>query len=447
MYFAGLTTGSSYDFEQNFMVNKGEPKDWEPYVGNEPSPNMNYPQKAEFLGESGSITNKLLTSNIYNPSHRNALDGINGIACNVTESNGVFKAVATGTDIMIWTQANEGETYNFNTSGFLQSIPSDATEISVTVTNEKMKKQLISFYDTNKVSLGWSYYATNRFTAQIPEGAKYFSLRLGNGEAVVGETYEFSVMANYGQPMDYEPYTEQPFTALTPNGLPGIPLGQTIPDAIKNSPIHMSGVYWDKVEQQYYIADTKNENGKDVQRILECGVGDFSEISIAGDSDWYDSEKSYSYELKYFKIDNVDAPTIEPTTGLSTHFIGYGFNDFYMKGIENGFMNSQNYIVVNISKVYGICKTVDEFKQYCIENGVKFYKILAEPIITDTDTQLDVTMNYPNTTIVNDAGAYMEVEYVCDTKEHIKQNYTPNSVTEDILERLGNVESQIALNS
>jgi len=28
-------------------------------------------------------------------------------------------------------------------------------------------------------------------------------------------------------------------------------------------------------------------------------------------------------------------------------------------------------------------------------------------------------MNYPNTTVLNDAGAYMEVEYVADTKNYI----------------------------
>lgn len=68
---------------------------------------------------------------------------------------------------------------------------------------------------------------------------------------------------------DFEPYIGKTVTFPTPNGLPGIPLGTTIPDVIKNSPIHMNGVYWDNEKGQYYIADTKNENGKDVQRITE----------------------------------------------------------------------------------------------------------------------------------------------------------------------------------
>lgn len=56
-----------------------------------------------------------------------------------------------------------------------------------------------------------------------------------------------------------------------------------------------------------------------------------------------------------------------------------------------------------------------------------------------------VLMNYPTTTILSNAE--LEVEYVADTKEHIKQNYTPNSVTQDIQQRLSNVEALLALNS
>lgn len=245
---------------------------------------------------------------------------------------------------------------------------------------------------------------------------------------------------------EFEPYKEeQPFTALTPNGLPGIPLGTTIPDVIKNSPIHMSGVYWDNATSQYYIGDTVEfESGEYVQRIIEFGVEDFKYISVSDDSKWYDSNLSYSYELKTDGLlDNCYAKD------MSTHFTGYGFNEFYNAGVENGCLTGQSYIVVNISKSYGICTTVDEFKQWCIGNGVKFYKILANPIITDlTQEELDqynaLLMNYPNTTVVNDAGAYMEVEYVADTKEHIKQNYVAKSEHEALKNRVSEIENVIA---
>ena len=384
---------------------------YEPYVGNEPSPSLNYPQEVESLGESGSIGGKVLTGNLFPYPYvdtslsRNGLeftdngDGTIGIKGNAT-SYCWFSIGDMVLDVGTYT------------------VSGRQNNIKLLVQNKNTQEYLQdTFTIKEKTTLGvW--------------------LDLTVGANIDTTLYP---MLNVGaEALPYEPYTEQPFTFQTPNGLPGIPLGTTIPDAIKNSPIHMSGVYWDG--EQYQIADTKNENGKDVHRILECGVGDFGEILIAGDSNWYDSEKSYSYELKHFKIDNVDATTIEPTTGLSTHFTGYSFNDFYMKGIENGFMNSQNYIVVNISKAYGICKTVDEFKQYCIDNGVKFYKILAEPIITDTDTQLDVTMNYPTTTIVNDEGAYMEVEYICDPKKHIEQNYTSNEKHNALESRVAELE-------
>lgn len=163
------------------------------------------------------------------------------------------------------------------------------------------------------------------------------------------------------------------FTALTPNGLGGIPLGQTIPDVIKNSPIHLAGVYWDEVEQQYYIGDTKNENGKDVQRI---GIID-------------------SYSGEEIAITPYMSTTGELSEGATVHYI------------------------------------------------------LPEPIVTDLTAEEiaqynALRMNYPNTTIVNDAGAYMEVEYVADTRKHIEKNYVAKSELEDIKTQLSEVRQVIA---
>ena len=144
----------------------------------------------------------------------------------------------------------------------------------------------------------------------------------------------------------YEPYKEQTLALSTPNGLPGMPLGTTIPDVIKNSPIHMSGVYWDDEEGQYYIADTVDGvNGVRVQRILYDNMC-AGNVSISGDSNWYDSEKSYSYEIKYYK--NGGNTFLSEVIGLCTHFKAYTFIDFYYKSIESGIMNNQPYVVVNI---------------------------------------------------------------------------------------------------
>lgn len=433
----GIKTGTTVNTTVEIMVSEGsEPKPYEPYVGNEPSPSINYPQKAEFLGESGSIGGKVLTGNLYNPSYRGSWVGreIYSQGCEVIENDGVFKITVTKTDAYIWDTRGS---YDDGVCGQLFIIPNSATEVSVKLSNIEFNKHLITYYNENKVSLGTTLHTSNKFTSTIKEGAKYFSLRFGKSDAVVGETYETTVMVNYVELKDYEPYTEQPFTALTPNGLRGVPLGQTIPDAIKNSPIHMSGVYWDKAEGQYYIADTENEDGKDVQRIGKVDNDNWKKTNVQADTNGH----RFVYDLDMIAI--AYAPC------LCTHYTQTNKGSFT---VEGDYISTSSGGVLYIRTLNTDFDNIDDFKAHVKEVGMETYYILAEPIITDTTeeekAQLDkLVMNYPNTTIVNDEGAYMEVEYVCDTKEHIKQNYTPKSVTEDILERLGNVESQIALNS
>ncbi len=445
-YFRIVLTTATYDTKLKIMLSDKENAEWEPFVGNAPSPSLEYKQEVTPIGEGGSVVEKVLSGNIYNSSFQKTVITIGG---STTENNGIYSTTASKTDVYVNNQADKGSAYQSNRFGWLMSIPDEVSEIGITITNEQFNKNFISFFDKDKISLGFQYFSESVLSlgrTKMPKKTKYISLRFGKGDAVVGQTYETSVMVNYGEALPYEPYSEQPLTLQTPNGLHGIPLGQTIPDAIKNSPIHMSGVYWDVVEQRYYIGDTRNENGKDVQRVVEYGIEDFRNIHVAQDSNWYDSEKSYSYEIKNpFKGLLLDGII---KGGLCTHFFPYSFTKFYLKGIENGFMCSQNYLVVNISKSLGICKTVDEFRQYCIDNDVKFYKILRDPIVTDTSEEElaqynAVHMNYPNTTIVNDAGAYMEVEYVADTKEHIKQNYVSKAMHEEHESRIAELEKAI----
>lgn len=426
------------------MLNRGGIKPWEPYVGGEQSPNVRYPQKAEFLGESGSIVSKLLNANVYNPSQRRENGSIRTGGCTATESNGVYSITATMVDFYIHNIIGKNNDHITDDCGLLMVIPDGVAQIGITLSNSAINKNLVEYFDINKISLGWSQTNSNKFTSQVVNNAKYFTLRFGKGDAVVGETYETTVMVNYGEPKDYEPYTEQPFTPLTPNGLRGIPLGQTIPDAIKNSPIHMNGVYWDG--EQYQIADTKNENGKDVQRVLK--------VTIDGNSDVFDYNNPLDTSNIFgFSINGI----VKDTQVLCDKLTNRGV---WSKDINGIWVGANNAISIRLNNnLTGITtedtssQKVAKVKELLTNNPIEiYYWSIIEPIITDTTeeekAQLDaLVMNYPNTTIVNDAGAYMEVEYVCDTKEHIKQNYTPNSVTEDILERLGNVESQIALNS
>lgn len=395
------------------MLNEGDALPCEPFVGNAPSPSLAYPQKVTPIGEGGSIGGKVLTTNFLNIPDKTVTE--KGIT--ITAKNGVLTAKGTCT-----------ATNNANIS-LVGSYGSNKT-IAVLYKGTYTTRE-ITFTTYDGTTRKW-YYPNTTFTVEDKMEINWIcSPPYALGQVVSQTLYPRIVL---DENIPFEPYSEQSLTYQTPNGLHGIPLGTTIPDVIKNSPIHMSGVYWDSVEQQYYIGNTKNEDGKDVQRILEITINsatgqDSSGKLFAVYSNSVIQNKTYAH--MEIMCDCFIANTLE-LSGLSDYAICQYGTTIYVRNKD--------------------WTTLEEANVALQENPITIYVILAEPIITDTTeeekAQLDaLVMNYPNTTIVNDEGAYMEVEYVCDTKEHIKQNYTPNSVTEDILERLGNVESQIALNS
>ena len=105
-------------------------------------------------------------------------------------------------------------------------------------------------------------------------------------------------------------------------------------------------------------------------------------------------------------------------------------------------MSSDGLFYIRLRKDSGI-STLEEFKEYLTNNEVFIYIILKEPIITETDVQCDVVMNYPNTTIVNDAGAYMEVEYVADPKLFITNNYVDKAQHDALAARVLVLEQHV----
>ena len=83
---------------------------------------------------------------------------------------------------------------------------------------------------------------------------------------------------------------------------------------------------------------------------------------------------------------------------------------------------------------------VDAFKNWLSENPITIIFQLATPIETPlTDDEIEVykqlKTNYPNTTILNDAGAMMKVKYNADTKLYIHNTVEAgvSDAVEDVL--------------
>lgn len=241
----------------------------------------------------------------------------------------------------------------------------------------------------------------------VYDGSKY----TGSHSTVCGQL-EFGLKET-----EYEPYNRQSHISLVGEGLNGIPLGSTIPDVIKNSPIHMDGVYWDEKTQQYYISDTvDNESDWAVRRVAN--------LHLDG-SDKYILQyiTSYGNALRFdVKIDNSQKSLASLNVGLCS-------------GLPKGNVSQSN---VEVFAIHGVEKypmfqilaerletpDVSGLKKYLAENPMDIQYVLAEPYTepltaSEIESYKALHSNYHVTTVMNDCDAYMEFGYNADTKCYI----------------------------
>jgi hypothetical protein len=131
--------------------------------------------------------------------------------------------------------------------------------------------------------------------------------------------------------------------------------------------------------------------------------------------------------------------------GISTHFI----SDFRVLGKE---AVDNTFTVYSSGGLYFRCdkfSTVEELTTYLADNPITFVYPLLDPIETaltpaEIAAYKAITANNPNTTVINDSGAGMSVEYVTqaydgalgmleDKIKDVEENITPiQAGTEDL---------------
>lgn len=171
----------------------------------------------------------------------------------------------------------------------------------------------------------------------------------------------------------------------------------TIPHTLPGIPVSSGGNYTDANGQQWICDEVDLARGVYVQRVKR--------LVLNGSEIWRKSD-SYLY------ID-LDEHAIKGGKGFCSHFVfwyNYGGDCIFAseKWVYVGSTTSANY-------------DVDTWKEFLSENNVTLLYILATPIETAlTDEELfnfsQLHSNYPNTTVLNDAGAWMEVAYNADTQ-------------------------------
>lgn len=203
---------------------------------------------------------------------------------------------------------------------------------------------------------------------------------------------------------DFE-ITEQSVVISTPNGLAGIPVA-------------VGGNYTDGDGQQWICDEIDLARGVRIQRIARI---DLSTIAtwVRGTGNGWANASAFHCANAVPKAVPVEG--YETKANLLCNRLAIGIPGRIAGRVVNSVgqgMGASIYVSVE-----GI-ETAEDLLAYLDENKTIVQYALAEPIETKlTDKEIAALhTNKPNTVIYNDAGAYMDAEYVADTKTYVSRN-------------------------
>ena len=179
--------------------------------------------------------------------------------------------------------------------------------------------------------------------------------------------------------------------------------------------------YTDANEQMWCADEIDLERGLYIQRVRKItltGKETLTTSNVISGAGYY----RYTYKLVSPYLANV--PNASIYNGYCTHYEKISADDGYnAKGLNK---TSVQYTDINFYVPYA---TMDEFKAFLVEQNSKGTPIevvyrLATPIETAlTDEEIAaykaLHTNKPNTTVLNDSGAFMSVKYIADVKSYI----------------------------
>lgn len=398
IYFANLNAVSEMVFKPMIRLASVADDTFEPYTGGKESPNADYPQGLENVGNGGTIGVNACGKNLWNHENDNAdMSSLRGWGTAMWSNPAVLKTLMPNTTYTLKFKVTCLEVPNFATvfsdqCGFVLYSGEDSgayinmamdTGHGVFAVGEE-RTVVGTFKTPANVGDKDMHYEILRYTQryyQEDKTAVYATVRLDEVQLEIGNTAS-----------GYEPYTGQTMAIPTDGGIPGIPVS--------------SGGNYTDADSQKWIADVKDyERGVYVQRIQK--------MTLTGDEAFVE-DLEYN-GLVFNGTAAVALPNLyEAGKILCSHaplVLGIG----------------GEYILLRLSD-FG-ATSVSEFKAVLAEkysNGtpVEILYALPEPVETAlTATEIEafkaIQSNYPNTTVLNDAGAWMEVKYNADTKTFI----------------------------
>lgn len=212
LYFSARKSDSSNinpnDYEPVLVEGETAPSTYIPFINN--TINVNNEKYTDTINVGTDINNKnrinvLYSKNIWIPTLTNGGTNISPTNCTATLNNDEYTFTATGSDMQFGQIAPENNNYT-NSLGTLYEVK-NASSIGILLTNTNFTRNYITFYNSNKVSLGYTRIDSNTGSVSVPSGATYFSWRIGLLNATSGTQYKTKIIVLYNTtPTTYEPY-------------------------------------------------------------------------------------------------------------------------------------------------------------------------------------------------------------------------------------------------
>lgn len=354
---------------------------FEPYTGGIPAPNPTYPQALNNICSAGSAVAKVMGANMFDVAHATVREG-NGLKADINADGSVtVNGTPAGNYAQVFSGTIKLPKGKYFVSGGENAAGCAYFQLYANKTDGSQKYAINGVFEVDGTEIDDIHY----------------SIQSGNNLDPINN-YKLYPMFNVGEiQMPFEPYKSGgEMTIQLPNGLPGIPVAS-------------GGNYTDVNGQQWICDEVDLGRGVYVQR--------FKKVSFTGQENWVlDSNYSCTYRVGAGHI---------AIGGLCSHYPTYFITEDI--GLVSGV-----YLAYTVNHIITDTKFVNDLdgfkaflsKQYASGNPVTVIRRLNEPNETPlTAEEIEafkvLHSNKPNTTVFNDSGAHMSLEYNADTKTYI----------------------------
>ena len=373
-----VTNGQTYSnrIVYPIVAAGSEAVEWEPYTGGIPGPNPNYPLPLVSPGDSGSIGVHSCGKNFL----RLSVDNQSLYGVNVTKTDD--GAIVLDGTAAVAAMLKIGEC-KLADSNYVLSTKGSTSAASGIVT--------LLCYDKHGTMRDISI--NDQLSTIVFEGSGATDVHVWWAEGTVFNNLRFYPSVERGSMVTaFEPYKDGgSVTVSTPNGLPGIPVSS-------------GGNYTDADGQQWLCDEVDFGRGVYVQRIKSATFNGTEDWSIDGGKPM---DSSTVFRADNWFRDRAIAEPVWISTSLIATRNTYG-------ALYDGmfFVNGYGHVLVATSQY----NTVDGWKACLAANPMVVMCAIETPIETQLSTSelaayRAMTSQKPNTTVYNDAGAGMIVEY------------------------------------